>query len=422
MRGSDDLRHPVLDIGALDHQCVYVNMKRRLPLLCFMGLGVACGSETSEPPNNTNAANNNNVASNNNNTNSNTNNNTVTPPPPAGLPVLGSFSHDVSKVEFTWMTNNATPLNVPRDLAFNPEKPMELWVINTGDESTTVFQEFGTEAQTVVRYKSFGSEHFLARPSALAFGASGTWASIHETDELTQGPNGTPEDFMGPTLWTANLDDFDSGHGSHMDMLHNSPLGMGIAWDKDNVYWVFDGHNSSLTRYDFNQDHGLGGSDHSDGFISRYAEGEVLRSAEVPSHMEMDRVTHMLYAADTGNNRIARLDTTSGTQGGRLFPNYDGINQFKMNDAVLDTFVEGADFGMQAPSGLAIQNGVLYVGDNVNSTLYAFDLETGELLDFLPLAISPGGLMGIELDAEGNLYGIDVGTERVFRIRPTPES
>ena len=78
---------------------------------------------------------------------------------------------------------------------------------------------------------------------------------------------------------------------------------MGIAWEKDNVYWVFDGYHSSITRYDFNEDHGPGGTVHDDGTVSRYVEGKVKRVANVVSHMEMDRESNLLYVADTGNNR-----------------------------------------------------------------------------------------------------------------------
>ena len=35
---------------------------------------------------------------------------------------------------------------------------------------------------------------------------------------------------MGPTLWDGNLNIYDGGHASHLDMLHNSPNGAGIAW------------------------------------------------------------------------------------------------------------------------------------------------------------------------------------------------
>ena len=76
--------------------------------------------------------------------------------------------------------------------------------------------------------------------------------------------------------------------GSHYDMLHESPLCMGIAWEKDNVYWVFDGHNQSIARYDFQEDHGMGFDDHSDGIIGKYVTGEIQREPDIPSHLHLE--------------------------------------------------------------------------------------------------------------------------------------
>lgn len=90
------------------------------------------------------------------------------------------------------------------------------------------------------------------RPSPLA------QATAQEEEEPTPYTGNAPWDFMGLTLFTATPSDFDGGHGRHYDMLHNSPNGAGIAWEADNVYWVFDGNNKSLTRSNFNQNHDAG--------------------------------------------------------------------------------------------------------------------------------------------------------------------
>ena len=102
---------------------------------------------------------------------------------------------------------------------------------------------------------------------------------------------------------------------------HEGPI------DHGNAFWVFDGYHSSITFYDFHTDHGLGGTDHSDGEIARYVEGEVQRRMEVPSHMALDRDTGLLYISDTGNSRIAVLDTAVGEVAAAIVPNYDGTQQ-----------------------------------------------------------------------------------------------
>jgi DNA-binding beta-propeller fold protein YncE len=201
-------------------------------------------------------------------------------------------------------------------------------------------------------------------------------------------------------------------------MLHNTPNGMGIAWEDDHVYWVFDGYHSSITRYDFGQHHGAGGTDHGDGIVARYVEGEVDRKPDVPSHMEYDPETELLYIADTGNKRIAVLDTTTGTDGANITPNYDSPagNQYEVVGADISTLVDGEEHNMTRPSGLALHEGVLYVSDNKRANIMAFDPTTGELLDYLSLELPEDALMGITFDVDGNLWFTDAVDDRIVRI------
>lgn len=341
------------------------------------------------------------------------------PVAPTGLAILGNGTHDLSAMELVEYGTAADGLDLPRDIEFNPSVPGEAWVANRNSESMVVYSGVGTAEMTSQEFWSFGSAHFFAQPSAIAFGAPGTFATIHETDQPTQG-EATPVDFMGPTLQDATLNGFDAGHGSHLDMLHNSPLGMGIAWEQGNVYWVFDGYHSSITRYDFNRDHGRGGADHSDGIVLRFAEDEVARVADVPSHMEMDRENWLLYIADTGNNRIAVLDATAGEVASAIGPNYDGTQQFNMTGWRIWTHVEGADHGMELPSGLVLHEGHVLVSDHGTSTIYAFNTD-GELVDWLDTGLPAGCLMGIAVDHEGILHLVDAANDRVMALVPRAE-
>ena len=342
-------------------------------------------------------------------------------PEPEGVkvPILGWGTHVMASVNKEVVATAADKLNTPRDVMIDPDKPGDIWIANHGNETMVVVYNSLSAAQSVKAYWSLGSAHFFARPSAIAWGTTATFATMHETDQLTQGasPPGTPEDFMGPTLQSADPGTFDAGHGSHLDMLHNSPNGMGIAWERDNVYWTFDGYHSSITRYDFKADHGKGGQFHGDGDIARYAEGDVKRVAGIPSHMEMDRETGLLYIADTGNNRIAVLDTATGTKGGGTQPVYDGPNQYKMNGANIYTLIDGAAEGLQSPSGLAIAGDQIFVGDNGTGIIYAFDM-AGKKLDWLETGIAPGGLMGIEIDQAGNLVLANAADNEVWYLLP----
>ncbi len=342
-----------------------------------------------------------------------------------GLPMLGAGSHDADALSMRVVLDEDDGLNEPRDLAFNPESPEQLWVVNRADESMVIAFDPGDDDQDSEKFDTGPvGEHFFAQPAAIAFGDNGLFATIHETDERTQGPTGTPEDFMGPTLWTSDLDTFDAGHGGHMDMLHNSPNGMGIAWEEGNTYWVFDGYNASISRYAFHGDHGPGGADHSDGEMLRYVEGEVERIEDVPSHLWLEG--NDLFIADTGNQRIAVLDIDSGDVGGTIGPNYDGIAQQQVEDADIATLIDGDDLGndvdgrpvpveLQSPSGVAVREDILYVTDNETSTLFAFTTD-GTVIDWVELPVADGALMGIEFDDSGNLYLVDAVDNEVLRI------
>lgn len=340
---------------------------------------------------------------------------------PVGLAVLGRGTHSLENVNFKLFAGPSEGLNKPRDLAFNPESPTDLWIPNYADSSMVILKKAGTPQQTKLKKNGFGNLHFMPRPSALAFGASNRMATAHEEDRKTQST--TPADFMGPTLWPTD-DSFEGGHASHMDMLHNSPLAAGIAWERANIYWVFDGYHNAITKYDFASDHGPGGEDHSDGVIARFAEGQVSFIRGVASHMEFDHTNKRLYIADTGNRRIAVLDTTAGTRGPDITPNYDQCEQYRQKDAVIATFVGGdANGPLRKPSGLALRDGLIWVSDNETSKVLAFDANA-QLVDWLDLAVQipPGSLMGIEFDAQGNLYVVDEKASQVFQVAPKPQN
>lgn len=347
---------------------------------------------------------------------------------PSGLPVLGNGIHSEDAVQLRVVGSRSDGLNGPRDLAFHPAQKNQLWVVNQLDESVVIYGDAtapdNPNALSAHR-KGAGGEHFLAQPASIAFGAIGynkkyNFATAQETDKKTQGPNGTPADFMGPTMWTSDLSIFDAGHSSHLDMLHNSPNGVGIAWERDNIYWYFDGAHGSLTRYDFKGDHGPGGADHADGIISRYAEGQVKRVAGIPSHMVFDARSNTLYLADTGNQRIAAFDPSGAQATAMTYPQYDGLGerQHKMSGGKLTTLVDGknSETELKKPSGLALAGDTLFVVDNETSTISAYDL-SGKRLDWLKLNRPAGSLMGIEVHQSGDLYLVDYLANELLQIK-----
>ena len=322
---------------------------------------------------------------------------------------------------FTVIGTAADGLNAVRDLAFNPGAPEQLWTFNMLSHGVVLFFDPGTPQQTAeVRIDAYG-QHFMAFVSSAAFGDNGNFASCQESrDEWNVGPQ-AQDDFMGPTLWSADLDVFavvgqafppaGGVEGSHLDMLHQSPLCMGIAHDKDNIYWAFDGLHGNLVRYDFQSDHGPGGSDHKDGIITRYTDATLTRVANIPGHMELDHATGMLYIADTGAGRIMRLDTSSGTNTGALSGEWDGATY---------TGVEGADYqlvvdGLDEPSGLALHEGRIFLSERGSGDVIALELDGTEIER---MSTPASDIMGITIGPAGDLWYVDATANEVVRVDP----
>lgn len=347
-------------------------------------------------------------------------------PEAVGVALLGAGTHSLDAVTLELVADQRHGLRRPRALAFNPEHEGELWVVNQRDDSTVTFFDLHTDQPRVAKRVDPYALHFMDAPSSIAFGTPMTFATCQESRN-TYNDQAPPNDFMGPTLWPADFDVYAHSNpeavafvgadlGSHLDMLHESPLCMGIAWEKDNVYWTFDGLSGSISRFDFMQDHGVGYDDHSDGVIWRHAVGEVGYVENVPSHLVYAADSGLLYIADTGNARIAVLNTTTGRSRGRLEPIEPGTQLWRMVDTELTTLVDATTGELAQPSGLALHDGLLYVSDNATGRITAFALD-GTRVDWLDTGLSAGGLMGLAFDGAGALYVLDGGGNRLLRLR-----
>jgi hypothetical protein len=340
-------------------------------------------------------------------------------------PELGAGDHTAGSVTFTVIATAEDGLQQPRDLAFNPRRPEELWVVSFDDDSVVIVFDAPSEDRTTEKRIDGYALHFMEEVTAIAFGGDettfgipGTFGTCGESRNTYNGM-GPENDFMGPVLWSSDLSVFaaqnPNGLGSHLDMLHNTPLCMGIAHEAENRYWVFGGLSGAIDRYDFVIDDGIGNDDHGDGLTWRYAPGEVAREPGVPSHLVYDGAAQALYVADTGNARIARLDTSAGTQGASMNGLETPVRM--MEGAVLEDLVPSSAHQLTHPSGLAQRDDVLFVSDNAASRLLAYSLD-GELLNYLDTGLPGGALAGLELGPDGKLYLVDMASDRVLRIDP----
>lgn len=312
-------------------------------------------------------------------------------------------------------------LERPRDLAFNPAVPGELWVFDRASDGVIIANNAGTPEQTTEFFKDTFADHFMEEVASASFAPNGFFGTCGESRN-TYNDLAPPNDFMGPALWTSdrsifaavNQDPFGALGGSHMDMLHQSPLCMGIEHDGGvgmNGYWVADGLSGHLVYYDFGEDHGPGADDHSDGVVRRYVEVELTREPNVPSHMALDFDARLLYIADTGTGRVLWVNIDSGQFERALQPLNEPLAEFSVWGGVQwGVFAEDLD----RPSGMAINANRLFVGEYGTGEIIAYDLGDGAELGRFDTQGT--ALMGLEIGPEGDLWFVDADFAEVTRI------
>lgn len=303
----------------------------------------------------------------------------------------------------------------PTDVSFSSTD--ELWVVGYGDNTLHLGTGITGDAPAFKRILDPAAGHFMLKPPAVAAGAPG-FLGVCGDNLNERGGGGF---FMGPSLFDTEPAILGvrtaGGLGSHVDMLHNTPLCRGIAHEKANIYWVFNGYDHSIDKYNFNTPHEPGGDDHSDGEIYRYAMGKVKGVEDgTPSHVFFDSSDNFLYIADTGNARIVKLDTTKGTKGAQL----ERQNEPLADQGVMDgTTVEEvvAPGTLTKPSGIEIYNGLIYVSDTADSTFHVFD-KTGKEIRSLQTDLPKDSLAGMAFGPDKKIYFTDKVAGKVIRIDP----
>jgi len=296
----------------------------------------------------------------------------------------------------------------------------------------------------------------MDKMAALAFGAHSALVTCQESENDYDSTK-TPNRFMGPSLydtvaqvgtairggWPEGRHIFINAAGercnphvsadaaadpaanastcfmTHIDMLHASPNCMGIVHDPEpstpfnNVFWVFDGLNSTLIRYDFEQPHGPQSLDHSLANVRRYPEIKLTRVPGVPGHMTVDAQTRTLFIADTGGGRIVAVDADSGHYvdearndlGGNFTLWSSPLPSFEytlFGCARHKTFATGID----KPSGMALHGNTLLVGEHGTGKIIAFHKTTGVRLG--EFATGAAKLFGLTVEpTTGDVWFVD---------------
>ena len=333
----------------------------------------------------------------------------------------------------TVIADSSDALSNPRDLEFHPGRANELWIANQYTDSITIVENTGLENQVSQNRQDSNRNHFLEEVSAIAFGAyhpefDWQWGSAQETANTFCG-QANPNNFMGPTLWPSSLSHFavenqNNGNGllgSHIDMNHESPYGVGIAHDSDNAYWYNDGYYEELVYYDFQEDHDTGQDDHSDAIVRRYSEVQLTHIMGVPGHMTLDKDSGILYIADPGANRVLWVNTDDSSTNTQNIMN-DASRMEPLQEYSSITGIEWGVLavGLNMPSGIVLEDDQLFVSEYGNGKITAFELgsngKSATNLDSIQTSASK--IMGLEIGPNGHLYYVDFAQNEVVRIDP----
>ncbi|MBN4081810.1 T9SS type A sorting domain-containing protein [bacterium AH-315-C07] len=337
--------------------------------------------------------------------------------------ITQSYLDETVTLTYEVIGSSSDQVSTPRDLDFHPNG--DLWVINKGTESsggsTVKFTNPGETDQTS-EYKQDGNAwHFMSLPSAIAFsdnGNFGTTTSVYDANH-----NGG-DAFTGPSLWSSDPAVYaqpSGGNGSHLDMLHESPNCMGMAHEKDNVFWVFDDYSNDIVRYDFVDDHGPGNDDHSDAKIRRFPE-LVVKSIDdnISCHLILDKFTKWLYIVDGGNQRILGLDITSGSPGGTpSYGPYETLAEYtNMSGAIWEVIVSS---GLTQPSGIALFGSRLFVSDYSTGDIIIYDKTDVPAKKLGTIKTGNPGIMGIVFGPDGRLWYANATDSKIIKIEPDKE-
>ncbi len=320
----------------------------------------------------------------------------------------------------TIIASSAEGVLIPRDLDFHPILTnYDLWVILKSTEAsggkTIKISNAGMGSQTELVQQDGNANHFMSLPTGIAFSENENFATSPGVFDANHDGGSA---FTGPTLWSSDPAIYaqpSGGNGSHLDMLHESPYSMGIAHEKDNVFWVNDGNNNCVTRYDFMEDHGPGNSDHSDGIVRRYTGLGLTEdpTQHVVSHLVLDKTTNWLYIVDSGNDRVLRLDITTGTQTGTFTPMEATDESSIYGGYTSSVFIST---GLTEPSGIDIIGNRMIVSDYATGEIIIYDITGATGIELGRIATGASGVMGVKIGPDGKIWYVNATTNQVVRL------
>lgn len=320
----------------------------------------------------------------------------------------------------TIIATSADGILVPRDLDFHSTlSNYDLWVILKSTENsggkTVKISNAGQVGQTELLQQDGNAYHFMSLPTGIAFSENENFATSPGVFDANH-DGGAP--FTGPSLWSSDPSIYaqpSGGNGSHLDMLHESPYSMGIAYEKDNAFWVNDGESNCVTRYDFKGDHGPGNDDHSNGIVRKYTGLGLVEdpTQHIPSHLVLDSAKKWLYIVDTGNDRVLRLDITTGSATSTFTPYENPTEASIFTGFTSSTYIST---GLIEPSGIDIIGDRLIVSDYATGEIAIYDCSGSTGVELARLQTWAPGIMGVKIGPDGKIWYVNATTNQVVRL------
>ncbi|MGB0886832.1 MAG: T9SS type A sorting domain-containing protein [Vicingaceae bacterium] len=326
----------------------------------------------------------------------------------------------------TQIGNVSDQLDKPTDLDFHPDLARkELWVVNKRTEnsggSVVIYNDAGDPGQTDQQLVDGNAWHFMSLPTAIAFSGNSNFATSQGVwDANHSAPTGSGSPFTGPSLWSSDLAIFAQNagpgtNGSHLDMLHESPWGQGIASETANVFWLNDGNSNDIVRYDFAEDHGPGNDYHGDATVYRYTGVNTAKDPnnKVSSHLVVS--DGWVYCVDYGNDKVFRIEMGTGTAGGtpsygqtEPLVAYENVTGFTVNDVV--------NTGLVEPTGIDVIDDRMIVSDYNTGDVIIYDIANMPATELGRIATGATGIMGIKIGPNGKIWYVDYDANTVNRI------
>lgn len=318
----------------------------------------------------------------------------------------------------------AEQISTPTDLDFHPVlSNYELWVCNKRTEnqggSTVTIYNAGSSSQTSIHKVDGNAWHFMSLPTGIAFSDNGNWANSPGVYDANH--NGG-DAFTGPALWSSDMAIYgepSGGNGSHLDMLHLSPYSQGIAAEVDNVFWIFDGYTNDIVRYDFAEDHGPGNSFHGDAIVRRYSDDAIAKDPndQIVSHLVLDKDKKWLYVVDHGNNRVIRIDITTGSdQGGTVdYPQNEALVEYsEFTGYTQETVVAAGD--LSKPAGIDVIDDRMIVSEYESGDIIIYDISVIPALELHRINTELNSLQGVKIGPDGRIWFVDYNSNGVYRV------